>query len=76
MFKNPYVLLFVFLAVLGAFGGISAWMYSKGLDEGIAECNSEKQEAINENISIKEKQDAIIRADDAAYIDSLQRGTF
>lgn len=74
--KNPYIIIFGVLSVIGVFVGYSAWIYHEGKEKGISVCDSQKEEAINENIDIKEKQDLVIRPNDKSYIDSLRSNTF
>lgn len=72
--KNPYVILIAAVAVIGAFSGYTAWVYNKGVQSERMACNNEKEETINENIEIRKEQDAVVRPDDAAYVDILLRG--
>lgn len=74
--KNPIIALICVLSLVGAFGSYTAWIYHQGVQAERGACNSEKKGALDANIKIKEKQDGVLRADDAAYIDSLRNGTF
>jgi Na+-translocating ferredoxin:NAD+ oxidoreductase RnfG subunit len=74
LLKNPYVLLFGVLAIVGVVGGYTAFIYQKGKSTAQAACEAQKSEAINENIKIKKKQDSIPRPDTVDYIKRLRDG--
>ena len=74
LLKNPYVLLFGVLALLGAFSCYGLWMYHKGANNERVACEKEKKEAIDENIKIKKRLDVIPRPDTNDYIKRLREG--
>lgn len=76
LLKNPVVILFAVLSLVGAFGAYTAFIYQKGIQSERMACNNQKQEAINANIKIKKEQDEAIRSDDAAYLNRMRRRTF
>lgn len=63
------------LSLAGAFYAYRATLIAKGYDKATEECKNQKQEAINENIKIKQKQDIINRPSDSIYIKRLRDGT-
>jgi len=73
---NPWLILGIGMAFIGWSVFIGGAAYSAGADKELLKCNQQKQEAIDANIEIRKEQDAVIRPSNAAYIDSLRRGTF
>lgn len=62
----------VALIVLLALWGQSK--YNDGREKARQECQQKIQETINENLKIRQDQDAVARPDTDRYIDILQRG--
>jgi len=63
LLKNPYVLLFGVLALAGAFGGYSWWMYQKGYDARTSEyiaAQNKAEEVAQENIIQTKKEAQIV----------------
>lgn len=65
-----------YMALIALVIGVFFYAYKLGRDKERALCELQKTIAIDENIEIRKKQDKILRPNDAAYIDSLQSGTF
>lgn len=76
MFSNPWFIFGVVITAIVLFAGSLKFAYDKGVEIERGICNAAKSETINENITILEKQNAIIRPDDAAYINSLRDRTY
>lgn len=75
MLIKHWKLIAALLGVLGIAGGF--WYYGcvkfkEGYNKGIGECEAQKQEAINENINTRKKQDGVIRLGDNSLYDSMR----
>lgn len=72
----PYRHFILIIVTLSALFGAYFFGRNDGKAIESAKCNTQKQEAIYENIEVRKEQDQVIRADTAAYINSLQSGAF
>ena len=69
----------VVIAVLSLLGSVRYYghvSYTNGYDTATSACETQKRNAFNESIKVRTEQDAVIRANDATYINSLRSGNF
>ena len=65
MKKYKYIIFPVLMAlgIVAMVYGVYSMGHANGYSKGIGECNSEKQETINENIDTRKRQDKVVPID-------------